>query len=135
MRKLFTYLEIFFNIWLGDDVIEPWQMDIIWQLKAFSKNHKVFFIKGNRDFLIGDKFCELSGCNLLNDERIIIAQGFKLLLLHGDSLCTLDKKYMIYKKIITLNWLQKLFQFLPFKFKNKIATKIRNQSKSLKTKN
>jgi len=53
---------------------------------------------GNRDFLLGDRFCADSGCELLPDPSLIDLQGIPTLLMHGDSLCTDDLDYQAFRR-------------------------------------
>lgn len=81
-----------FEAWLGDDaahLVAP----IIDGLKAFSTQTPLYVMHGNRDFLIGQRFCELTGATLLNDPFKLDLHGEPTLLMHGDSLCTDDLEY------------------------------------------
>jgi UDP-2,3-diacylglucosamine hydrolase len=53
---------------------------------------------GNRDFLIGQQFCQQSGCQLIPDPTVIKPYGQPILLIHGDTLCTDDIKYMEFRQ-------------------------------------
>jgi UDP-2,3-diacylglucosamine hydrolase len=53
---------------------------------------------GNRDFLLGERFCAESGCELLPDPSLIRLQGIPTLLMHGDSLCTDDLDYQAFRR-------------------------------------
>lgn len=88
----------FFEVWLGDDAIQPAHHPILSSLKQVSQQVPVYFMHGNRDFLIGEQFCQLTGCQLLNDPTVIDLYGKKVLLLHGDSLCTQDTEYMHFRQ-------------------------------------
>ena len=55
---------------------------------------------GNRDFLISDKFCKKYGMELIDDPTVIELSGKKILLMHGDTLCTDDIKYQNYRKLV-----------------------------------
>lgn len=90
-----------FEAWLGDDCILPAYQEIIQHLKTLTEhNIPVYFTHGNRDFLIGQQFCELTGCKLLNDTAIIDIDGNQYLVMHGDTLCTDDVKYQQFRSMV-----------------------------------
>jgi len=85
----------FFEVWIGDDFSDPFVEQIKATLKALNQSGtEIFFMHGNRDFLIGEAFCSDAGCKLLNDPAVIQLGDEKVLLMHGDSLCTQDVEYM-----------------------------------------
>lgn len=85
----------FFNVWIGDDYTNPYIDQIKQALKTKSdEGVEIFFMHGNRDFLIGETFCQQAGCTLLNDPTVVELFGTQYLLMHGDSLCTTDVEYM-----------------------------------------
>ena len=65
--------------------------------KLSDKNISIFFIHGNRDFLIGESFAEETGCHILHDPHVIDLYGKKVLISHGDIFCTDDKKYQSFR--------------------------------------
>ncbi|KPJ96767.1 MAG: hypothetical protein AMJ55_01740 [Gammaproteobacteria bacterium SG8_15] len=87
-----------FEVWLGDDFIPPEAQPLLDALRAYaSAGHDLFVMHGNRDFLLGDRFAELTGCQLLPDPTIIDLYGTKTLIGHGDLLCTDDVDYMKFR--------------------------------------
>jgi UDP-2,3-diacylglucosamine hydrolase len=83
-----------FETWIGDDHPEPSYQSVKSALKAFSQaGTPVYVIHGNRDFLIGERFADDTGCRLLTDPTRIDLYGTATLLMHGDSLCTDDQDY------------------------------------------
>lgn len=81
-----------FNVWLGDDDLSPFNIHIIELLRDCPGT--VFIMHGNRDFLLGEEFCRLANCELVSDPSLIDISGEKVLLMHGDSLCTEDVDYL-----------------------------------------
>ncbi len=83
-----------FEYWIGDDdPAEPMQPALA-GLKALSaRGIPVYFQHGNRDFLIGDGFCQRTGCTLLPEVQVIDLYGSATLVMHGDILCTDDVAY------------------------------------------
>mgnify|MGYP001208570986 CR=1 FL=1 len=87
-----------FEYWLGDDDPNPSFNEIKNLLKRLSdKNISIFFIHGNRDFLIGESFAEVTGCQILHDPHVIDLFGKKVLISHGDIFCTDDKEYQLFR--------------------------------------
>lgn len=85
----------FFEVWIGDDYENELINDVKAALKAFSASGvKLYIMHGNRDFLIGEDFCQQAGATLLADPIVVDFNGKKVLLMHGDSMCTKDLAYM-----------------------------------------
>ncbi len=91
----------FFESWIGDDENTPLQVSIKQRLKQFTdQGASLFFMHGNRDFLIGEVFAKETGATLLKDPSLIDLAGEQVLLMHGDSLCTADTGYMKFRATI-----------------------------------
>ena len=91
----------FFESWIGDDENTELQLTIKTKLKAFTENGaSLYFMHGNRDFLIGELFAKETGALILPDPSIIQLNGESVLLMHGDSLCTGDTGYMKFRATI-----------------------------------
>ena len=87
-----------FEYWLGDDDPNPLFKEIKQLFKKLSdKNISIFFIHGNRDFLIGESFAEETGCHILDDPHVIDLYDKKVLISHGDIFCTDDKEYQLFR--------------------------------------
>ena len=83
-----------FEAWLGDDDPDPAVREIVRELRALREaGVPTYFMHGNRDFLIGQRFAEEAGCALLADGTVVNLHGERVLLLHGDVLCTADASY------------------------------------------
>lgn len=89
----------YFDFWIGDDGVDKLgyneQLEVIRHLT--DKHNTVYFMHGNRDFLIGAQFCEATGAKLLNDPTIVELQGKRCLLKHGDDLCTDDVEHQKFR--------------------------------------
>jgi UDP-2,3-diacylglucosamine hydrolase len=84
----------FFESWVGDDAADEQQTAAIAALKALTDaGVPCFVMHGNRDFLLGSRFCALSGARLLADPLIVTLYGEPVLVMHGDALCTDDRAY------------------------------------------
>lgn len=121
----------FFDAWVGDDDDTPAYEAIATALRNYSKNHNLFFMHGNRDFLIGKDFAQRAGLTLLYDPHTIELNGTPTLLMHGDSLCTKDQEYMAFRKMVrNPQWQQTMLQ-KPLAERKAIAEHMRATSKSM----
>ncbi|WP_318374631.1 UDP-2,3-diacylglucosamine diphosphatase [Enterobacter sp.] len=120
-----------FEAWIGDDDPNPLHRQIAAALKALAESGvPVYFIHGNRDFLLGQRFARESGMTLLPEEKVLELYGKRLLILHGDTLCTDDAGYQAFRAKVHQPWLQTLFLALPLFIRMRIAAKMRAGSKS-----
>ncbi len=95
-----------FDTWVGDDDFSPPTNKIRHAFKNLTNsNVAIYFQRGNRDFLIGEKFASETGVILLDDYAVIDLNGTKTLLTHGDLLCSDDIAYQQFRlKSHTENW-------------------------------
>lgn len=121
----------FFEVWIGDDAISPFQRSIAQALRQLSDSGtRIYLMHGNRDFMLGKAFCREAGCTLLKDPSVVELGGEKVLLMHGDSLCTQDAAYMKLRR-----WLRNplslfILRNLPLATRHKLARKLRNESRA-----
>lgn len=119
-----------FDFWIGDDE----ESELINSVKAAIKTLtasgvKCYFICGNRDFLVGKRFSQETGMEILPDYQVIDLFGISTLLCHGDTLCIDDVKYQQFRRKVHQKWRQWLFLCLPLAWRIRIAEKIRAKSK------
>ena len=97
-----------FEFWAGDDAgAYPYVLEAL--SDASEKCRKTYFMPGNRDFLVGKKFEQDSGCQLLPDPTVISVDGESVLLLHGDTLCTDDTRYQNFRsEVRSSEWQQRV---------------------------
>lgn len=118
-----------FEAWIGDDDNTTFHRKIKDALKnATKKGLAVYFMRGNRDFLIGKKFLNETGCILLSDEEKITVYGEPVLLMHGDTLCTKDIAYLKARKLGYNPYIQFLFLLMPLSLRRKFADRMRAKS-------
>lgn len=116
-----------FEAWAGDDDSTPPHPEIINMLSDYTgSGGKLYMMRGNRDFLLGKKFALDTGANLLGDIELIELNGNKTLLMHGDTLCTRDVMYQVYRRIVNNNFTISLFMSLPYSLRVKIWHGVRN---------
>ncbi|MGY3903781.1 UDP-2,3-diacylglucosamine diphosphatase [Aeromonas lusitana] len=118
-----------FEFWVGDDDPNPLHHEVADAFLALSQQGvPIYFIHGNRDFLLGRQFAKRAGMTLLGDPCVIDLYGERVLLSHGDLFCTLDVDYQKFRRITQLKWLRWLFLRLPLSRRQRIACKMRGQS-------
>ena len=90
-----------FEAWIGDDFENDFILEVKSELKKYSSlGKKIYLMHGNRDFLLGKKFCEEIGGFLLDDPTTIKINNFEITLMHGDSLCTDDLDYQSFRTVV-----------------------------------
>ncbi|RRV38116.1 UDP-2,3-diacylglucosamine diphosphatase [Pseudomonas sp. o96-267] len=121
----------FFEVWIGDDGMTPFQHEIARALREQSNaGTRIYLMHGNRDFLIGKAFCREAGCTLLSDPHTVQIGGETVLLMHGDSLCTLDVGYMKLRRWLRNPLSLLILRNLPLSTRQKLARKLRNESRA-----
>lgn len=86
-----------FDAWIGDDDRNPFTDEIAERLARFTAHTPVYFVHGNRDFLLGSEFAHRSGLTLLPEHSLISLYGRNYVIAHGDELCTDDLPYMQFR--------------------------------------
>jgi len=118
-----------FELWIGDDDTSPFLNNLIkYMQRASQHGTRLHFMHGNRDFLIGRRFLQQTGCHLLAEEEKIMVYGTPVLLMHGDTLCLEDPAYLRARTLAQNKWLQRLFLMLPLSIRRKIAARARQAS-------
>ena len=119
-----------FEVWVGDDETDPVKKHVCDALRALTANGVACFVlHGNRDFLLGRGFCENTGCRLLPDPVIAEFDGERVLLTHGDALCTDDHSYQELRSVVrTAPW-QRRFLSLPLADRELLANQARAGSR------
>lgn len=121
----------FFEVWVGDDGMSPFQHDIARALRELSDaGTRIYLMHGNRDFLIGRAFCREAGCTLLKDPSIVRFNGEPVLLMHGDSLCTRDVGYMKLRRVLRNPLSLFILRHLPLATRHRLARKLRSESRA-----
>jgi UDP-2,3-diacylglucosamine hydrolase len=120
-----------FESWVGDDAADPLQTAAMAALKALTESGvPCFVMHGNRDFLLGSRFCLMSGALLLPDPVIVTLYGEPVLVMHGDALCTDDRAYQRLRATVRdADW-QRRFLALPVKARRRLADAARAGSQA-----
>lgn len=116
-----------FEAWIGDDDPNPLHAEVAHALRQLAI--PCYFIHGNRDFLLGKRFAKASGMTLLPEEQVLDLYGRRVLIMHGDTLCTDDQGYLRFRAKVQQRWLQTLFLALPLFVRQRIALKLRAGSR------
>jgi len=115
-----------FEYWVGDDMVPPEFTPALNAIRALSASGvPVFFQHGNRDFLIGAALARRCGLQLLPDPTLVELHGRRVVLTHGDLLCTADVAYQRYRRVVHNRPLQRLFLALPRAARSRIAAGLR----------
>ncbi|WP_394203997.1 UDP-2,3-diacylglucosamine diphosphatase [Shewanella waksmanii] len=117
-----------FEVWVGDDIAEPFALEVADKINYHTAGFPVYFIHGNRDFLLGQAFADRAGMVLLPEVTVIDLYQTKTVVLHGDSLCTLDKSYQRFRRFRNWSWVKFLYRQLPRKTRLNIAKNLRAKS-------
>ena len=116
-----------FDAWIGDDDPRKHSRTIVDMLSSLTC--KLFIMHGNRDFLIGDRFCQETGAELLKDPSLISIGNENVLLSHGDDFCTLDQSYQKLRLILRSKEFQRDFLQKELKEREFISQQMRGESK------
>ncbi len=120
-----------FESWIGDDDDSEYVLQIATALHQLSQQGTtLFFIHGNRDFLLGKRFAKKSGMTLLSEVTTIELFGETTVIMHGDTLCTKDVAYQDFRKKSRSWWWQACIKSLPLFVRRKIAANYRKRSAS-----
>lgn len=120
-----------FEAWIGDDDPNPLHQQIASAIKSLVESGvPCYFIHGNRDFLLGKRFARQSGMQLLPEAQVLDLYNRKVLIMHGDTLCTDDAGYQAFRKKVHTPWIQTLFLALPLFIRRRVAAKMRAGSKA-----
>ncbi len=120
-----------FEMWLGDDDPSPFVGEIKSAIRGLADSGvPVYLMHGNRDFLLGEQFCKDTGAELLEEYTIIDLHGNRVLLTHGDLLCTDDVDYQKFRAMVRNPAWQKMMLMMPFKFRTVAANKLRSESRA-----
>lgn len=123
-----------FEVWLGDDHSDAVSIEVSKAIyNAKLTGARVFFMHGNRDFLLGEQFAETSGMEILEDPDFIRVGNQIILISHGDQLCTDDKAYQKFRLQSRDEAWKEGFLSRPIEERMAIAGSIRDESKRHKS--
>lgn len=122
-----------FEAWVGDDDHSDCARRVAHALNSLSTlGINIYFVHGNRDFLLGEQYAKQCGMTMLSDPTVIDCEGKNILITHGDLLCTGDKAYQKMRIVFRKPWVQRLFLMLPRKIREWIGKQMRSNSSQSK---
>ncbi len=115
-----------FEAWIGDDDPEPAGREIVRALRELTNSGvPCFLMHGNRDFLLGARFERETGCRILADGTIVDLHGERVLLMHGDVLCTADVSYQRLRRTLRNPLLLGALRHLPLAVRRNLGRRLR----------
>lgn len=131
--KAIYILGDFFHVWLGDDEIDDFAKEIAQALKRLQQRGiQLYWMPGNRDFLMGQRFLTLAGLTALKDPSLIILPGLRIMLSHGDAYCVHDYAHQLLRFITRNAIFKSLFCLLPFRWRKSLGMGLRQFSQNQK---
>ena len=128
-----------FEVWVGDDVVSPnstsalsFEDRCMQVMAAASGRLALFFMHGNRDFLVGQRLMDLCHATLLTDPTALHFAEQRFLLSHGDALCLADTEYLQFRQQVRSSAWQENFLAKPLAERQSIARGLRAQSEARK---
>ena len=120
-----------FEAWIGDDALDDSPArDVAAALRHLAnRGVRVFFMGGNRDFLVGKNFADAAGMCLIDDPTAACIAGHHVLLMHGDTLCTDDVGYMAFRQQVRETAWQRTFLARPLAERSAEAARMREGSR------
>jgi UDP-2,3-diacylglucosamine hydrolase len=107
--------DLFEEFWVGIDDSTPPNKEIVNELQDFTRNGPpLYILKGNRELLLDEIFYSMTGAIKLSDRTVIILNGKRVLLMHGDLLCTRDYKYQRFRQFMVNPVIKAIIKILPY---------------------
>ncbi len=124
-----------FEVWVGDDAASnptSFEAECVTAIARAAQQRPVFFMHGNRDFLLGPRFAQLAQAQFLHDPTVLCFGGSRYLLSHGDALCLSDIEYQQFRAGVRSTDWQQQFLAKPLMERSLIAREIRAHSETRK---
>ena len=123
-----------FEYWIGDEgLTQPFAQEVAQAFRALSaQDVPVYFMHGNRDFLLGERFALASGMKLLADPAIVDLYGTHTVLMHGDTLCSDDVEYQKFRATVRDPAWQQAFLAKALDERVRMAREVRGKSERAK---
>ncbi len=128
-----------FEVWVGDDVLDhadtperAFVHDCMAALNRFARRRPVYFMAGNRDFLLGERALVAGGMRGLDDPTVLAFGGQRWLLSHGDAMCLADTDYLAFRAQVRGAAWQSAFLGKPLAEREAIARDLRARSEARK---
>ena len=124
-----------FEYWAGDDDLgTPFHARVIDALRTVSdQGVALFWMAGNRDFLVGAGFAEAAGLRLLDEPHLMTIGDQRIVLVHGDAECTRDTEYIKFRTMVRDSAWQNQFLAMPLAQRKAIIAGLRQGSREAHT--
>lgn len=120
-----------FEAWIGDDALDDETRPVIEALQALHlREIKLYVMHGNRDFLLGKVFSEATCSELLDDPTIVELGAQRVMLMHGDTLCTDDVDYQAFRQQVRSDAFIDEFLNHSIEKRQAIASQFREESRN-----
>ena len=121
-----------FEYWAGDDDLDdPFNARVVAALRTVvAGGTAVYWLGGNRDFLVGAGFAQAAGLVLLEEPHVATIAGRRVALVHGDAQCTDDVKYMVFRAQVRDRAWQRQFLAAPLAQRKAIIAGLREGSRA-----
>ena len=121
-----------FEYWIGDDMLAtPFAQQVARTLRSLSERGiALYLMQGNRDFLLGKRFADAAAGTLLPDPYVIEAFGRRIVLAHGDALCTADVGYQRFRRVSHSAAGRCFFLSWPLRWRLALAERMRHKSQT-----
>jgi len=115
-----------FEAWIGDDDPDPDKRRVVAALRSLTAaGVPCYVMHGNRDFLLGRRFLGETGAQMLEDGALVEIEGERVLLMHGDLLCTDDRSYQRLRRVVRNPLLQWIVRHLSLASRQSLAARMR----------
>ncbi|WP_323814768.1 UDP-2,3-diacylglucosamine diphosphatase [Cellvibrio sp. NN19] len=122
----------FFDTWIGDDDDSALALEVANELQhVHTRGTAIYFIHGNRDFLLGKDYADKAGMTLLPEISTIDLYGTPTLIMHGDELCTEDTEYQQFRAMVRSQQWQQQILSQPLAARRALAAQLREKSQSM----
>lgn len=133
-KNLIFLLGDIFEVWYGDDYADEMTQRVAQAIqKASAAGSKVYFIRGNRDFLIQEDYASECHFEILEEPEFLTVNGQIVLITHGDQLCTDDKTYQKFRRESRTESWQEEFLAIELNKRIEMANHMRTESKTHKS--
>ncbi len=121
----------FFHVWPGDDALDHWSESIAASLAGLAESGvSLYYMHGNRDFLLGARFAQLAHLTVLTEPEIITLGNEQVLLVHGDRYCINDRGHQRLRYLTRNRIFQTIFLRIPYRLRSKLVNKVREHSQT-----
>ena len=128
VKKVYILGDLF-HVWAGDDTLDDWSVSVAQQFNQLAASGiELYYMHGNRDFLLGKRFAKLASFNMLADPTLITLGKQQVMLSHGDRYCVHDRGHQWLRRLTRNVFFSTLFLSLTSGFRAHLVSKVRKHS-------